>query len=62
MPPAGYFLGKIWLVLATGLAETAVLLAFGTTVYGVDLPTDVSGWLTFRWIFVLGESQTARPR
>jgi ABC-2 type transport system permease protein len=54
MPPAAYFLGKIWLVLVTGLLETAVLLVFGTTVYGVDLPSDVSGWLTFGWIFVLG--------
>jgi ABC-2 type transport system permease protein len=54
MPPTAYFLGKIWLVLVTGLLETAVLLVFGTTVYGVDLPSDVSGWLTFGWIFVLG--------
>jgi ABC-2 type transport system permease protein len=54
MPPGAYFLGKIWLVLVTGLLETAVLLVFGTTVYGVDLPGDLSGWLTFGWIFVLG--------
>lgn len=54
MPPAAYFLGKIWLVLVTGLLETAVLLVFGTTVYGVDLPSDVTGWLTLGWIFVLG--------
>ncbi|SDP34130.1 ABC-2 type transport system permease protein [Actinacidiphila guanduensis] len=54
MPPAAYFLGKIWLVLVTGLLETALLLAFGTVVYGVDLPSDVTGWLTFGWIFVLG--------
>ncbi|MFG1805223.1 ABC transporter permease [Streptomyces sp. NPDC049040] len=54
MPPAAYFLGKIWLVLVTGLLETAALLVFGTTVYDVDLPSDVSGWLTFGWIFVLG--------
>jgi ABC-2 type transport system permease protein len=54
MPPAAYFLGKIWLVLVTGLLETALLLVFGTVVYGVDLPSDVTGWLTFGWIFVLG--------
>jgi ABC-2 type transport system permease protein len=54
MPPAAYFLGKIWLVLVTGLLETALLLTFGATVYGVDLPSDVTGWLTFAWIFVLG--------
>lgn len=54
MPPAAYFLGKIWLVLVTGVLETALLLVFGTAVYGLDLPADVSGWLTFGWIFVLG--------
>lgn len=54
MPPSAYFLGKIWLVLVTGVLETAALLVFGATVYDVDLPSDVTGWLTFGWIFVLG--------
>ncbi|NJP42819.1 ABC transporter permease [Streptomyces sp. PRB2-1] len=54
MPPSAYFLGKIWLVLVTGVLETAALLIFGATVYDVDLPSDVTGWLTFGWIFVLG--------
>ncbi|MET7701407.1 ABC transporter permease [Streptomyces sp. NPDC005485] len=54
MPPAAYFLGKIWLVLVTGLLETAVLLVVGTTLYDVDLPSDAGKWLDFAWIFVLG--------
>ncbi|WP_079189575.1 ABC transporter permease [Actinacidiphila paucisporea] len=54
MPPAAYFLGKIWLVLVTGLLETAALLVFGATVYDVDLPSGAAGWLTLGWIFVLG--------
>jgi ABC-2 type transport system permease protein len=54
MPPAAYFLGKIWLVLVTGVLETAALLAFGTTLYDVDLPSGISGWLTLGWLFVLG--------
>jgi ABC-2 type transport system permease protein len=54
MPPASYFLGKIWLVLVTGLMETAVLLAVGTTLYDVDLPSDATRWFHFAWIFVLG--------
>jgi len=54
MPPAAYFLGKIWLVLVTGLLETAVLLAVGTTLYDVDLPSDPAKWFDFGWIFVLG--------
>jgi ABC-2 type transport system permease protein len=54
MPPAAYFLGKIWLVLVTGLMETAILLLVGTTIYGVDLPSSATKWFDFAWIFVLG--------
>lgn len=54
MPPAAYFLGKIWLVLVTGVLETAVLLLVGTTFYDVDLPADASRWFDFAWIFLLG--------
>ncbi|QEV17045.1 ABC transporter permease [Streptomyces alboniger] len=54
MPPAAYFLGKIWLVLVTGLLETALLLLAGVSLFDVDLPTRVGEWFTFGWIFVLG--------
>ncbi|MET7941037.1 ABC transporter permease [Streptomyces sp. NPDC005302] len=54
MPPAAYFLGKIWLVLVTGTLETAILLLAGTTLYDVDLPSDAGKWADFAWIFVLG--------
>ncbi|MGW5656325.1 ABC transporter permease [Streptomyces humi] len=54
MPPAAYFLGKVWLVLFTGILETAVLLAVGTTCYDVSLPASATRWLDFAWIFVLG--------
>ncbi|MFF7155383.1 ABC transporter permease [Streptomyces sp. NPDC008139] len=59
MPPAAYFLGKIWLVLVTSVAETALLLLFGTTIYDVNLPSDVGGWLTFGWLFLLGATSCA---
>ncbi|MFC9508999.1 ABC transporter permease [Streptomyces sp. NPDC057002] len=54
MPPTAYFLGKIWLVLFTGLLETVILLAVGTTLYDVDLPSDAGRWFDLAWIFVLG--------
>ncbi|GGJ00345.1 ABC transporter permease [Streptomyces brasiliensis] len=54
MPPAAYFLGKIWLVLVTGLLETAILLAVGTAFYDVDLPSSAGRWFDFAWIFALG--------
>ncbi|KOU15159.1 ABC transporter [Streptomyces sp. WM6372] len=54
MPPAAYFLGKVWMVLATGLAETAILLLVGSTLFDLDLPASAAKWLTFGWIFALG--------
>ncbi|WP_330295427.1 ABC transporter permease [Streptomyces sp. NBC_00503] len=54
MPPAAYFLGKVWMVLVTGLAETVILLLVGATLFGLDLPSSATKWLTFAWIFVLG--------
>ncbi|GHA35938.1 ABC transporter permease [Streptomyces purpurascens] len=54
MPPTAYFLGKIWLVLFTGLLETVILLLIGTTFYDVALPSDAGRWFDLAWIFVLG--------
>ncbi len=54
MPPTAYFLGKIWLVLFTGLLETVILLVVGTTLYDVDLPSEAGRWFDLAWIFVLG--------
>ncbi|MFE7750608.1 ABC transporter permease [Streptomyces sp. NPDC057428] len=54
MPPAAYFLGKVWLVLVTCLLEAVVLLLIGTTAFDVALPGDIADWLAFAWIFLLG--------
>jgi ABC-2 type transport system permease protein len=54
MPPMSYFLGKIGLVLATAVAQTALLLGYAVLVYRVELPTEASRWLTFTWVFILG--------
>ncbi|MFH9008308.1 ABC transporter permease [Streptomyces afghaniensis] len=54
MPPTAYFLGKIWLVLFTGLLETVILLLVGTTVYDVKVPSVAGRWFDLAWIFVLG--------
>lgn len=54
MPPAAYFLGKIWLVLFTSVLETVLLLVVGTTLYDVELPSDPGRWFDLAWIFVLG--------
>lgn len=54
IPASAYFLGKIGLVLATSLAQFALLIAVAVGAFGVRLPTDVGHWCTFGWIFLLG--------
>ena len=54
MPPAAFFLGKIGMVLVTSVVQTAILLAVGALLFGLDLPSDADRWLRFAWIFVLG--------
>jgi ABC-2 type transport system permease protein len=54
MPPAAYFGGKIIQVLVAAMAEVAVLLLVGVGLYHLRLPTSVSAWWTFAWVFVLG--------
>ncbi|GAA1806829.1 ABC transporter permease [Luedemannella flava] len=54
MPPAVYFIGKVLMVLAVAAAETVLLLVFAVAFYGVTLPTEVTKWLTFAWVSLLG--------
>ncbi len=56
MPPAAYFLGKIGLVVVSGLAQAAILLVVGSVGYGLDLPSDPAAWVRFGWIFLLGSA------
>lgn len=49
-----YFIGKIMLVLVVSLAEAVLLLAVGVLAFGLRLPTDVFGWFTLSWVFLLG--------
>jgi ABC-2 type transport system permease protein len=54
MPKAAYFIGKVIMVLAIGVVETALLLAVATSFYGIDLPSTAAKWLTFGWVSLLG--------
>ncbi|MBJ7340157.1 ABC transporter permease [Mycolicibacterium sp.] len=51
---ASYFIGKIMLVAIVSFAEAVILLAVGVFVFKLRLPSDVFGWFTLTWIFVLG--------
>jgi ABC-2 type transport system permease protein len=53
MPKSAYFVGKVVQVLAVTVLIVVVLLAVGTVVYGVDLPSG-RDWLTFVWVTLLG--------
>lgn len=54
MPRASYFVGKVGLVLATALAQSAILLVFGVAGFGLHLPADPARWFTFGWVALLG--------
>lgn len=56
MPASSYFIGKIGLVLVTSVLQTALLLAVAATAFNVPMPTSVSAWITFTWIFVLASA------
>jgi ABC-2 type transport system permease protein len=54
MPRVAYFFGKIIMVLAVVVLETVVLLAIGSALGKVSLPTDWHRWITFSWVTLLG--------
>ncbi len=56
MPPAAYFLGKVGLVVVTGVVQLAALLTAAHLFFGVDLPSGPQQWATLAWVTVLGAS------
>lgn len=58
-PAGAYFLGKAISALAITVAEVAILLALGSALLGLHLPSDPARWLTFGWVFLLGVSTCA---
>lgn len=51
---SSYFIGKIMLVAIASIAEAVIILTLGVTVFGLHLPTGLSGWFTLAWVFGLG--------
>lgn len=54
MPRPVYFIGKVGMVLAIAIAETAILLAIAVPLFDVDLPATAARWATFAWVSLLG--------
>jgi ABC-2 type transport system permease protein len=38
------------------IIQTALLLFFGTVLFGLNLPTDMNSWWTFTWLIILGSA------
>lgn len=56
MSVSSYFIGKSLLVTFLMIIQTALLLFFGTVLFGLNLPTDVASWWTFTWLIILGSA------
>jgi ABC-2 type transport system permease protein len=54
MPPWAYFAGKVIMVAAIAVAETALLLAVAVGLFDLSLPATITAWWTFAWVSVLG--------
>jgi len=54
LPATSFFAAKILQMLIVSIIQIAILIAMGVLLYGVDLPTEGSTWLTFAWVFLLG--------
>ncbi|MGC1211696.1 MAG: ABC transporter permease [Micromonospora sp.] len=54
MPKWVWFAGKVIMVVAIGVAETALLLAVAVALFDLDLPSSAAKWLTFGWVSMLG--------
>ena len=54
MPKWVYFVGKIIMVVAIGVAETVILLAVSVALFDLELPATAQKWWTFGWVAVLG--------
>ena len=57
--PVAYFIGKLGMVLITGLLQSALLIAVAAIGFGVALPAEPERWLTFAWVFLLGVTTCA---
>ena len=54
MPKWVWFAGKVIMVVAIGIAETALLLVVAVALFDLDLPATAAKWFTFGWVAVLG--------
>ena len=56
MPASSYFIGKAILIAASMIIQFALLFGFGLLFFGVEMPTELSKWITFTWLVLLGSA------
>ena len=56
MSVTSYFIGKAHLVTILMIIQTALLLLFGTLMFGLNLPTSPTLWWNFTWLVILGSA------
>ena len=56
MSISSYFIGKSILVTILMILQTALLLFFGSVMFDLNLPSDLSLWLNFTWLVILGSA------
>lgn len=54
MPKWVWFAGKVIMVVAIGVAETALLLVVAVLLFDLKLPGTAARWATFGWVAALG--------
>jgi ABC-2 type transport system permease protein len=56
MPASSYFIGKAILIFASMAVQIFMLLGFGVLFFGLEMPTEISKWITFTWLVILGSA------
>jgi ABC-2 type transport system permease protein len=56
MSVSSYFIGKALLVTTLMIIQTALLLIFGSLMFGLNLPTSPTLWWNFTWLVILGSA------
>ena len=56
MPASSYFIGKAILVSVSMVVQILMLLGFGIIFFGLTMPTDISKWIAFAWLVLLGSA------
>ncbi|MEO5723780.1 MAG: ABC transporter permease [Ilumatobacteraceae bacterium] len=54
LPPAAYFGGKLLSCLVISIIEAVLMLIVGLAMFGLSLPVDVTHWVVFGGVFVIG--------